>query len=125
MVRPGSSVSSDTAMSDDMAVEIKYSFNNMYYVYYLKMNSSQIYTGSTKDLKTRIRLHESGNVNTTSKYLPVTLIGYESYILKSDAQRREKYLKTTEGKRLFRQQFRDILKQIARPGSSVDRAEDF
>ena len=124
-MRPGSSVSSDTAMSDDMAVEIKYSFNNMYYVYYLKMNSSQIYTGSTKDLKTRIRLHESGNVNTTSKYLPVTLIGYESYILKSDAQRREKYLKTTEGKRLFRQQFRDILKQIARPGSSVDRAEDF
>ena len=108
-MRPGSSVSSDTAMSDDMAVEIKYSFNNMYYVYYLKINSSQIYTGSTKDLKTRIRLHESGNVNTTSKYLPVTLIGYESYILKSDAQRREKYLKTTEGKRLFRQQFRDIL----------------
>ena len=124
-MRPGSSVSSDTAMSDDMAVEIKYSFNNMYYVYYLKMNNCQIYTGSTKDLKTRIRLHESGNVNTTSKYLPVTLIGYESYILKSDAQRREKYLKTTEGKRLFRQQFRDILKQIARPGSSVDRAEDF
>ncbi|NCQ53951.1 excinuclease ABC subunit C [Candidatus Saccharibacteria bacterium CG11_big_fil_rev_8_21_14_0_20_41_19] len=96
----------------------------MYYVYFLRMNNSQIYTGSTKDLKSRMRLHECGNVTTTSKYLPVILIGYESYILKSDAQRRERYLKTTEGKRLFRQQFRDILNTV-RPGSSVDRAEDF
>ena len=74
------------------------------------MNNNQIYTGSTKDLRARIKLHECGNVTTTSKYLPVTLLGYEAYILKSDAQRREKYLKTTEGKRLFKQQFRDILK---------------
>jgi predicted GIY-YIG superfamily endonuclease len=56
-----------------------------------------------------MRLHECGNVTTTSKYLPVTLLGYEAYILKTDAQRREKYAKTTEGKRLFRQQFRNIL----------------
>jgi len=55
--------------------------------------------------------HERGNVVTTRKYLPVTLIGYEAYQLKSDAQRREKFMKSTEGKRLFRQQFRDILKQ--------------
>lgn len=81
----------------------------MYYVYYLKMNNNQIYTGSTKDLKMRISQHERGRVATTSKYLPVTLLGYEAYILKSDAQRRERYSKTTEGKRLFRQQFRDVL----------------
>lgn len=79
------------------------------------MNNNQIYTGSTSNLKARAKRHESGNVNTTSKYLPVTLIGYESYILKSDAQRRERYLKTTEGKRLFRQQFRDILNNNMHP----------
>jgi len=62
-----------------------------------------------------MRLHECGNVITTSKYLPVTLIGYEAYRLKSDAQRRERYLKTTEGKRLFRQQFRDILNNSMHP----------
>jgi putative endonuclease len=84
----------------------------MYYVYFLKMNNSQIYTGSTKDLKTRVKLHEYGNVKTTSKNLPVILLGYEAYILKSDALRREKYLKTTEGKRFFRQQFKDILNDI-------------
>lgn len=81
----------------------------MYYVYFLYMNNSQIYTGSTKDLKSRMLEHNRGKVTTTSKYLPVTLIGYEAYTLKSDAQRREKFMKTTEGKRLFRQQYRDIL----------------
>jgi putative endonuclease len=81
----------------------------MYYVYYLIMSNGQIYTGSTGDLKKRLAAHERGSVITTSKYLPVSLIGYEAYYEKSDAQRREKYLKTTEGKRLFRQQFRDVL----------------
>jgi putative endonuclease len=80
----------------------------MYYVYFLQMNNGQIYTGSTHDLKVRMLEHTRGNVRTTSRYLPVSIIGYEAYQLKSDAQRREKYLKTTEGKRLFRQQYRDI-----------------
>lgn len=82
---------------------------HMYYVYYLLMNNGQIYTGSSSDLKERMREHARGAVTTTSKYLPIRLIGYESYLLKSDAQRREKFMKTTEGKRLFRQQFRDVL----------------
>ncbi len=73
------------------------------------MSNGQIYTGSTKDLKARMNEHNQGNVMTTSKYLPVNLIGYEAYSLKSDAQRREKFMKTTEGKRLFRQQYRDII----------------
>ncbi len=73
------------------------------------MSNNQIYTGSTKNLKERFAEHQRGNVITTGKYLPVTLIGYEAYQLKVDAQRRERYLKTTEGKRLFRQQYKDIL----------------
>ena len=88
----------------------------MYYVYYLQMNNKQIYTGSTNDLVKRISDHTRGNVTTTSKYLPVILIGYEAYSLKSDAQRRERYLKTTEGKRLFRQQFRDKLRASSSAG---------
>ena len=74
------------------------------------MANGKNYTGFTTDLKRRVVEHESGSVITTRKYLPVELIGYEAYILKSDATRREKYMKTTEGKRYFRQQYRDILK---------------
>ena len=81
----------------------------MYYVYFLKLSNGDLYKGSTNDLKRRIQEHNSGNVESTKNYLPVALIGYEAYILKSDAQRREKFLKTTEGRRLIKQQYRDIL----------------
>lgn len=81
----------------------------MHFVYFLSMSNGQVYTGFTKNLKSRVYEHQRGNVRTTSKYLPVRLIGYEAFNLKSDAQRREKFLKTTEGKRLFRQQYRDAL----------------
>ena len=84
----------------------------MYYVYFLKMNNGQIYTGSTKDLRKRFTQHTLGLVQTTKKYLPVKMIGYEAYSLKSDALRREKFMKTTEGKRLFRQQYRDIITSV-------------
>ena len=82
----------------------------MYYVYLLQMNNGKIYTGSTKDLKRRIFEHEKGETASTKYKRPIKPILYEAYILKSDAQRREKYLKTTEGKRFLRQQLRDYLK---------------
>ncbi len=69
-----------------------------------------MYTGSTNDLKRRISEHRNGKVSSTKHKLPIKLLLYEGYLLKSDAQRREKFLKTTEGKRLLKQQIRDILK---------------
>jgi putative endonuclease len=81
----------------------------MYYVYFLKLSSRDIYKGLTSDLKNRISEHEAGKVESTRNYRPLKLIGYEAYCLKSDAQRREKFLKTTEGIRLLKQQYRDIL----------------
>lgn len=93
----------------------------MYYVYCLNMSNGQIYTGSSSNLVKRFNTHQSGNVLTTSKYLPVSLVGYEAYQKKSDAQRRERFMKTTEGKRLFRQQFRDALDSTSiRTRSSAD-----
>ncbi|OGL29318.1 hypothetical protein A3D14_01490 [Candidatus Saccharibacteria bacterium RIFCSPHIGHO2_02_FULL_47_12] len=85
----------------------------MYYVYFIKMNNGQIYTGFTANLKQRITQHKSGMSNTTRKYLPLTLLGYEAYIEKTDAIRREKFLKTTEGKRLLKLQYRDIISTLA------------
>jgi len=81
----------------------------MYYVYFLKLANGDIYKGSTGDLKRRIKEHVAGKVESTHDYRPIILIGYEAYLLKQDAERRERFLKTTEGKRLLRQQYRDIL----------------
>lgn len=82
----------------------------MTYVYFLIMNNTCIYTGSSSDLRKRYKEHKSGKVKSTKDKNPL-LIGYESYSEKSDALRRERFLKTTEGKRLFRMQYRDILKK--------------
>ena len=81
----------------------------MYYVYFLQLSNSDIYKGMTEDLKRRVYEHKNGKVESTRNYSPIILVGYEAYQLKSDAQRREKFLKTTEGKKLFRRQYRDIL----------------
>jgi putative endonuclease len=81
----------------------------MHYVYILHMVNGQLYTGYTADLKRRFREHQAGKVKATVCRRPLKLIHYEAYSLKTDAQRRERFLKTTEGKRLLRQQIRDLL----------------
>jgi len=65
----------------------------VYYVYILKMGNGQLYVGSTRNLVERVRKHKSGGVFTTKKYLPVSLIYYESYSSEKEARHREKILK--------------------------------
>jgi putative endonuclease len=81
----------------------------MYYVYLSFLNNGNVYTGSTKDLKRRI---ESGKVTSTKHKRPLNLIAYEAYLLKTDATRRERFLKTTEGKRLLKLQLKDCLEKF-------------
>ena len=93
----------------------------MFYVYILKLGNGQLYTGYTSDLKRRIREHQAGKVKSTSKRMPLELIHYEAYMLESDARRRERYLKTTEGKRLLKQQIRDVLEWDGSPRHTTGR----
>jgi len=84
----------------------------MHYIYLLLLKNDQLYTGRTGDLKTRYKEHVYGKVKSTKNRRPLKLIHYKAYLLKSDAMRREKFLKTTEGKRLLRQQIKDCLKEF-------------
>lgn len=81
----------------------------MTYVYFLKLANADIYKGSTNNIDRRVKEHNDGLVESTKNYRPVILIGYEAYLHKSDALRREAFLKTTEGRRLLRQQYRDAV----------------
>lgn len=92
------------ALLDDRAIP-----RNMYYLYISKLSNGNLYTGSIGDLKKRYAEHSNGKVESIKHKRPLKLIHYEAYCLKTDASRREKFLKTTEGKRLLRQQIRDIL----------------
>ncbi len=71
-----------------------------------------MYKGLTEDLKRRFTEHKQGKVKSTRNLRPLKLIYYEAYLEKSDALRREKFLKTTEGRRLLKQQLRDILTKM-------------
>ena len=81
----------------------------MHYLYILLCKNHQLYTGITSNLKRRLIEHYQGKVKSTKNKRPLELIHYEAYLLKSDSGRRERFLKTTEGKRLLKQQIRDIL----------------
>ena len=88
----------------------------MFYVYILHLKKvDKLYTGYTSNLKKRTEEHIRNKVLST-KYKDPVLIHYECYKIKSDASRREKFLKTTEGKRLLRQQIKDLLKEIVYSG---------
>ena len=85
--------------SEHSACEI----NAMFYVYVLKsLSDDGLYIGCTKDLKARINEHSSGSVGSTKNRLPIELIYYEACLNRSDAFRREKYLKTTYGRRYLK-----------------------
>jgi len=98
-------VSFDTVLSND---RIDKMFD---YVYILLLRNNKLYTGSTGDLRNREKAHRNGLVISTKNFRPVKLIHYEAYLEKRDALRRERYLKTTEGKRFLRQQIKLLLKK--------------
>ena len=84
----------------------------MHYLYILQSEKDKdFYTGTTSDLKKRFIEHNSGKNFSTAPRRPLKLIYYEAYLLKSDAGAREKYLKTSMGRRVIRKQLKYYLAQ--------------
>ena len=82
----------------------------MYFVYILYSKKvNRFYIGYTENLQRRITEHKRGNTWTTSRLPESKLIFCEHFVSKSDALRREKYFKTTKGKRSLRLVLRDSL----------------
>ena len=72
----------------------------MYYVYLLRsIESGKIYTGFTNDLRKILKDHFRKQVHTTLRMGEMELIFYEAFKNERDAREREKYFKTTKGKR--------------------------
>ena len=75
----------------------------MYYTYVLEsLKSGRWYTGSTNDLRKRLVQHNNNESTYTKKRGPYKLIYYEACRNEKDAQTRERYLKTTMGKRYLK-----------------------
>ena len=70
-----------------------------YYVYVLLSEKDNLfYTGYTNNLEKRISDHNEGLVYSTKYRRPLNLIYFEGCLNQQDATRREKYLKSGNGK---------------------------
>jgi putative endonuclease len=81
----------------------------MFFVYVLQCVDKNFYTGYSSNLKQRLEEHKNGNVISTKNRLLVKLIYYEASINQKDALHREKYLKTSWGKRYIKTRLKNYL----------------
>jgi len=81
----------------------------MNYYFYLLYSPKfkRTYSGQTDNLSDRLIKHNSGKVKSTKAYKPWVLIHSESFDSRSEAMKREKWYKTSPG----RKKIADILNQ--------------
>ena len=93
------------------------------YMYILKCADGSYYVGSTKNLESRIKLHQTGNgANHTKKRLPVELVYYEKFKRVSDAFYREKQVQgwRREKKEALINAFTNILPDLSKAYRDID-----
>jgi len=61
-----------------------------------------LYTGFSTNLEHRIKNHNDGGTKSTAYRRPLKLIFCEFYLYEEDARKREKYFKTTMGKKAIK-----------------------
>ena len=72
--------------------------------------------GYTKDLRRRVREHMQGLVTSTKMRRPLKLVYYEACLFKRDAERRERFLKTSLGKARLKKHLKVCFESRSRPG---------
>ena len=74
----------------------------MTYTYVLMSElDGEWYTGTAGDLRLRVKQHAEGRVRSTASRRPFRLIYYEACLERTDAYRRERFLKSGKGKRFM------------------------
>ncbi|OIP03914.1 hypothetical protein AUK18_01025 [Candidatus Beckwithbacteria bacterium CG2_30_44_31] len=82
----------------------------MYFVYILiSLKDNRFYIGLTSNLEIRLRSHFEGKVFSTKNRRPLKLLGYEAYLTKHEAGMREKYLKSSDGRKEMKIRFKQSL----------------
>ena len=82
----------------------------MYYVYVLQSEmDNKFYTGFTRNLKKRMEEHNLGISSATKGRIPFKLVYYKFCLNLKDAMKRERYLKTTWGKRYIKNRINNYL----------------
>ena len=81
-----------------------------FYVYVLRsLKDRFFYVGFTHDLIRRLDSHNKGEMNSTKNRTPLILVYWEGCLHLSDATKREKYLKSSWGKRYIKNRLKNYL----------------
>ncbi len=84
----------------------------MLYVYVLRSESDKkFYIGFTSDLQRRFTEHQSGKVRATKARRPLELVYYEAHRNRSDAMKREQFLKTGWGRNWLKRTIEHYLRE--------------
>lgn len=85
----------------------------MWYAYILQsLKNGRLYTGSTSDLRRRVKEHNSkAGGKYTSINAPFELIFYEAYKNKYDATEAERFFKTGYGREVLKDKLKNYLKE--------------
>lgn len=71
----------------------------MYYVYILKSEKDgKCYVGLTSNLKRKLQEHNAKQVKSTKARTPFTLVYNEQFETRTEARKREKFLKSGSGR---------------------------
>ncbi|MEK7148303.1 MAG: GIY-YIG nuclease family protein [Patescibacteria group bacterium] len=81
----------------------------MYYTYVIENDKGTCYTGSTEDLRKRLRQHNEGRSTWTKGKGVWKVIYYEACLNEQDARSREMYLKSGMGKRYIKSRLKRFL----------------
>ena len=77
--------------------------NILYLVYVIKsIPTSKLYIGYTDNIGKRLAEHNRGKVKSTKSYLPYRLVYKEEYSNKTEARKRELFLKTGKGREFIK-----------------------
>jgi putative endonuclease len=84
--------------------------NTYCYVYVLRSQRDHMfYVGFTRNLLNRLKVHNDGLVVSTKSRTPFELIYWEGCLNQTDATKREKYLKSSWGKRYIKHRLKNYL----------------
>ncbi|MDJ0645238.1 MAG: GIY-YIG nuclease family protein [Flavobacteriaceae bacterium] len=91
----------------------------MFYVYILSSKKDEsFYIGQTNDLQRRLAFHDEGLSKYTSKKLPWVLVYYEEYKSRTEALKRERFLKQQRNRNFYKSLIQNW------PGGSVGYPEN-
>lgn len=76
-----------------------------YFVYVLQNREKELYIGQTKNIDDRITRHNTGRSLSTKNKGPYILIHKEEFNTRAEAVRREKELKSGQGRKWIKENF--------------------